>query len=104
MEFYKIKNPKTAQFIEAIENKEYFTEDQLQQKRNQLRILLEANNYGQILITYVNVTNCGGFPIVYTSSDDLNEIAADFYNDFYNKTEEEQEEIISNLMCYAQIF
>ena len=104
MEFYKIKTPTTAQFIEAIDKKDYFTYEQLQQKRNQLRVLLEVNNYEQILITYANVTNSGGYPIIYTSSESLYEVASNFYDDFYDMLEEEQNEIIENLSIYTQKF
>ena len=102
MKFYKINKPTTAQFIEAIENKEYFTSEQLDQKRNQLRTILEAKNCCEMLITYTNVTNSGGYPIIFKNSESYYDVASSYYDDFYDMTEEEQEEIISNLSFYTE--
>ena len=107
--FYKLENPTTEQIFNAIIDGEYVPLDKMQSKAKQIKVLL--SNYfgrGELLITFKGVTNSGGVPIFLNSSCSLYEIAAEQDEDFYNLSEEEQENEIellgSYLRSYDEIF
>ena len=75
MEFYKIQRPKLADFITASDNLQYFTFEQLQTKRKQLKVL-----YPKHYISYLNVTNTGGYPIIH-DGEDICSLLQEFYGD-----------------------
>lgn len=104
MEFYKIENPTTKQIFDAIINKEYIPLEKLQPKARQIKVLL-LNYYcaKEILVTFEGVTNTGGVPIFLTENDCLYEIASES-NDFYNLSEDEQNDIVELLGAYLQTY
>ena len=105
MNTYKIEKPTTKQLFEAILNKEYLTLEQLKSKSKQLNILLKDHfNTNDVFITFQNVTNSGGYPIFFGSNESIFEVAADFNDDFYNLSEEEQDEEVELLSSYARNF
>ena len=93
--FYKVENPTTEQFIQAIENMDYFTIDQLEKKRNQLRVYFQSlwGRNSEVMISYFNVTNSGGYPIIFSDNNDIAQLIEDFNGEpmTYEEIEEESE-------------
>lgn len=105
MEIYKIENPTTKQLFDAILNKEYLNIEQLQNKAKQLNILLKDHFCtNEVFITFTNVTNAGGCPIFFGANDSIYDVLADFDDDFYSLSDEEQDEEIELLGCYTRSF
>ena len=102
IEFYQIKSPTTKQIFDAIINKDYIPLEKLQPKAKQIKVLLlDYYCTNEILVTFKNVTNTGGFPIFLTCNDSLYDIASE-EEDFYDLTEQEQDEYIELLGYYLQ--
>jgi hypothetical protein len=105
MEFYKIEAPTTKQIFEAIISKQYVPIEKMQSKAKQIKVLLMDHFCSnEILITFSGVTNSGGFPIFLSSSCSMYEIASDQDNEWYNLSEEEQDEEIELLSCYLRTY
>lgn len=105
MEFYKIDSPTTKQIFEAIIKKEYVPIEKIQSKAKQIKVLLlDHFCTNEILITFLGVTNTGGYPIFMGANESLFEVAADNDENFYNLTEEEQEQEIELLGCYLRTY
>ena len=85
MNFYKIKKPTTIQFINAIDNMQYFTMEQLETKRKQLRLI-----YPDFYISFLGMTNSGGYPVIHDYSD-IESVLSEYYKDWYQWSEEDQE-------------
>lgn len=104
MELYKIESPTTEQLFNAIIANEYVPIEKIQSKSKQIKVLLLNHfNTNELLITFKNVTNCGGFPIFLSPNCCLYEIASE-EDDFYNLSEEEQNNEIELLGCYLQTY
>jgi hypothetical protein len=104
MEFYKIKNPKLSEFVEAIDKMEYFTMEQFSKKKNQLKVYFSNEWGGEILLSFVNVTNAGGFPILFSTTASEYEVLSEFYGgEWYELTEEEKEHEVELFGCYIEI-
>lgn len=97
MKTYKIENPTTQQMIEAIENQEYFTMEQFNQKKKQLSVYFNSLWPTEPLISFTNMTNTGGYPIVFPSGE-MHEALQQFNNEIPS---DEQIELFA---CYAQQF
>ena len=105
MKTYKIETPTTKQLFEAILNKEYLTLEQLQNKAKQLNILLKDHFCtNEVFVTFTNVTNTGGYPIFFGANDSIYDVLADFNDDFYSLSNEDQEHEIELLGCYTRSF
>ena len=105
METYKIQKPTTKQLFDAIVSNEYITMQQLEQKKKQLYILLlDYWNAKELFITFANVTNTGGFPLFFSDSCSLYEVASEYHSNWYELSENEQDEIIELLGHYTQTF
>ena len=105
MDFYKIETPTTKQIFDAIINKEYVPIEKMQSKAKQVKILLlDYYCTDEILVTFTGVTNCGGVPIFLTSDCSLYEIANEEDEDFYNLSEEEQNNEIELLGYYLTTY
>ena len=104
MEFYKIEKPTTRQIVDAILNREYTPIESIFPKAKQVkRFLLDYWNANEILVTFDNVTNTGGAPIFLSDKCDLYEIASED-DDWYNMTEEDQNEYLELLGCYLRTY
>ena len=104
MEFYKIETPTTKQIFEAIINKDYVPLEKIQSKAKQIKVLLlDYYCTNEILVTFSNVTNCGGFPIFLTSNCSLYEIASED-EEFFDLSEEEQDNEVELLGSYLQTY
>mgnify|MGYP003656837538 CR=1 FL=1 len=95
--FYKVEIPTTAQFLEAIEKMEYFTIDQLNKKRKQLKAYFDKT----MLIGQVNVTNCGGYPIIFDHDVSYEEVLSEFNEDWSDMSEEDRAHEIELFGCYV---
>lgn len=109
MEFYKIESPTTREIFNAIIIKDYTPIEKIAPKARQIKILLlDHFCTDEMLITFSGVTNSGGFPIFLGSGESLFEVAADNDDDFYNLSEDDQnneiELLASYLRTYDQIF
>jgi hypothetical protein len=102
MEFYKIQNPTLKQFIDAIENYDYFTMEQFNARKKQLFIYLSGKFNCEPYLTFQNVTNTGGYPIVYPSNESIEELLNDMSEEFDN--EEDREQQIELMGMFAQRF
>jgi len=104
MELYKIESPTTKQIFDAIINLDYVPLEKIQPKAKQIKVLL-MNHFctNEVLITFKNMTNCGGFPVFLSSNSCLHEIAAE-EEGFFELTEEEQNHEIELLGSYLQTF
>ena len=103
--FYKISNPTTKEIFEAIINEEYVPLDKIQPKAKQINILLKDYwNTENILITMQGVTNTGGYPIFLADTASMYEVALENNEDWYNMSEEDQNEEIELLSSYLQTF
>lgn len=105
MDFYKIEKPTTKQIFDAIVNKEYTPLESIKSKAKQIKfLLLDHFCANEILITFSGVTNTGGIPIFLKDGESLHEVAADHNDDFYNLTEEEQDEETELLRSYLRTY
>ena len=96
----------TQEIFEKLINNEYINLEYVQPKVKQLNILLKdyfCSN--EIFISFLCVTNSGGFPIVFSHSCSTYEILANFYGDeFYNWDETEQQEQESLFLDHVSNF
>jgi hypothetical protein len=105
MEFYKIEHPTTEQIFNAIIANEYVPIEKMQSKAKQIKVLLLNHfNTNEILVTFDGVTNTGGYPIFLSPNCCLNEICSDLNSDWYELSEEEQDNEIELLSCYMQTY
>jgi phosphopentomutase len=103
--FYKIASPTTKQIFDAIIANEYTPLEKIQPKAKQIKVLLlDYYSANEILVTFTGVTNTGGVPIFLTSSDSLHEIASEQDEEFYNLSEEDQENEIELLGSYLRTY
>jgi len=103
LSFYQIESPTTKQIFDAIINNEYTPIEKIQNKAKQIKVLLmDYYCSNEILVTFDGVTNTGGLPIFLTPSDSLYEIASENNKDWYNLSEEDQNNEIELLGCYLQ--
>jgi len=100
-DFYKIDRPTTEQFIEAIENYSYFTMEQFNQKKKQLKVYFSDLWNCDVALSWQSVTNTGGYPIIYPADVSLNELMENIDKDFQTLSEEEQAHQIELFDCYA---
>lgn len=104
MKFYQIKKPTTAQIFEAIINGDYVPLEKIQSKAKQIKILLSDHFCSEdLLITFKNVTNCGGFPIFLSSNSSIYEVLSE-QEGFCYLTQEEQEKEEELLCSYLQSY
>lgn len=105
MEFYKIENPTTKQIFDAIIGLEYTPIESIIPKAKQIKVLLlDYWNTNEILVTFDGVTNSGGIPIFMSEGTGLYEIASERNEDWYDMTEEEQDEEIELLGSYLRTY
>jgi len=105
MKFYKIENPTTKQIFDAIINNDYVPLEKLAPKAKQIRVLLLDHwCANEILVTFSGVTNTSGVPIFLTEGTGLFEVASENDPDWYNLSEEEQDEEIELLGCYLRTY
>jgi hypothetical protein len=105
MEFYKIDSPTTKQIFDAIIANEYTPLEKIRPKAKQIKVLLMNHfNTREVLVTFINVTNSGGFPIFMGASDSLYEIASEVFKDWYELSEADQENEIELLGAYMQTY
>jgi hypothetical protein len=104
LSFYQIESPTTKQIFEAIINSEYVPLEKIAPKAKQIKVLLlNYWNANELFITFEGVTNCGGRPIFYCDTTNLYEVASES-NDWYELSEEEQNNEIELLSCYARAY
>jgi hypothetical protein len=105
LKFYQIEKPTTKQIFDAILNKEYVPIEKMQSKAKQIKVLLlNYWNANEILITLTNITNSGGYPLFYCDKDSIYDIANDDDVNFWELSEEEQDEQIELLASYTQTY
>lgn len=105
MEFYKIENPTTKQIFDAIITKEYTPIESIMPKAKQIKVLLlDYWNTNEILVTFDSVTNSGGVPIFMSEGTGLDEIASEIDSEWYDLSEEEQNEQIELLGSYLRTY
>jgi hypothetical protein len=105
MEFYKIEKPTTRQIFDAIIAQEYTPIESIMPKARQIKVLLlDYWNAKQILVTFDGVTNTGGIPIFMSEGTCLHEIASEINKDWYDMSEEEQDNEIELLGCYLRSY
>ena len=109
MNFYEIENPTTEQIFEAIISNEYTPLEKIKPKAKQIEILLkDCWGADEILITATNVTNTGSRPIFLADGTSLHEVASEENPDFFELSEEKQDEEIellgSYLRSYREVF
>lgn len=105
MEFYKIENPTTKQIFDAIITKEYTPIESILPKAKQIKVLLlDYWNTNEILVTFDGVTNSGGVPIFMSEGTSLFDIAAEIDSEWYELSEEEQNEQIELFGCYLRTY
>jgi hypothetical protein len=103
--FYQIEQPTTEQIFKAILNKEYIPLEKMQSKCKQINVLLQDHyNTKNVLITFLNVTNTGGFPIFFGENESLYEVASDVIDDWNELDEEEQNNHIELLGSYTRTY
>ena len=104
MEFYQINSPSTKQIFDAIIQKQYVPIEKIAPKAKQIKVLLlDHFCASEILVTFSGVTNTGGFPIFLSSDDCLYTIASEEPN-FYDLSEEEQNNKVELLGCYLRTY
>ena len=103
-EFYKTVNPTTKQILDAILNKEYTPIESIMPKAKQIYILLKDHFNSEVYIKFNAVTNTGGVPIFYGENESMYEVAMDINNDWYELSEEEQDEEIELLSWYTRSY
>ena len=105
LSFYQIEAPTTQQIFNAIINNEYTPLEKIMPKAKQINILLKDYfNTNNVLVTFTGVTNSGGCPVFLSEDDSLYEIAADQNKDFYNLSEEDQDNEVELLGCYLRTY
>ena len=105
LSFYQIENPSTAQIFEAIINNEYTPIEKIIPKAKQIKILLlDYFNTNEILVTFSGVTNSGGLPIFLSEGTCMYEIASENDKDFYNLSEQDQDDEIELLGSYLRTY
>ncbi len=105
LSFYQIKSPTTKQIFDAIINLEYVPLEKIAPKAKQIKILLlDYFNTNEILVTFDGVTNNGGVPIFLSEGSCLFEIASENNKDWYNLSEEDQENEIELLCSYLRTY
>ena len=104
MEFYKIINPTTKQIFDAIISKEYTPIESIMPKAKQIYILLRNHFNSDVYVTFDGVTNSGGIPIFYGANESMYDIASDINDNWYELSEEEQDNEIELLSCYARSY
>jgi hypothetical protein len=102
MEFYKIQCPTLRQFIDAIENYEYFTMDQFNDRKKQLFIYLSDKFNCEPILTWQNMTNTGGYPIIYPSNESIEDLLNDMGENFENQEDMDSE--VELMGMFAQRF
>lgn len=102
MEFYKKEKPTTAQFIEAVENMDYFTIEQLEKKRNQLRVYFSDLWNSEVLISFIHVDYSGGYPIIFAADEEEYSLMQEVYENWDDMDEEEQEYCSELFWWYAK--
>jgi len=101
--FYKIEKPTTQQIFDAIINNEYTPIEKIAPKAKQIKVLLmDYYCSDDVLVTFDGVTNTGGLPIFLTGKDSLYDIASEINSDWYDMSEEDQNNEIELLGCYLQ--
>jgi hypothetical protein len=104
MQFYQITSPSTKQIFDAIISRQYVPIEKIAPKAKQIRtLLLDHFCASEILVTFSGVTNTGGFPIFLTSDDCLYEVASQEPN-FYELSEDDQNNEIELLGCYLRTY
>lgn len=104
LSFYQIEKPTTKQIFDAIINMDYVPLEKIQPKAKQIKVLLMDHFCtNEVLITFKNMTNCGGYPIFLSSNSCLYEIASE-EKGFFELTEEEQDQEVELLGSYLQTF
>lgn len=105
MEFYKIEKPTTRQIFDAIIHKEYTPIESILPKAKQIKVLLlDYWNTDEIFVTFDSVTNSGGVPIFMSEGTSLYDVAAEIDSEWYDLSEEEQNEQIELFSCYLRTY
>lgn len=105
MKFYQLEKPTTKQIFDAIINSEYVPIEKIVSKAKQINILLKNHfNTDEVLVTFSNVTNTGGYPIFFSENCSVYEIASDFDKDFCNLNDAEKNHSIELLYIYTQTY
>lgn len=105
MKLYKIQSPTTKQIFDAIVAREYVPIDKVQSKAKQIKVLLmNLFNTSEVLVTFKNVTNSGGYPIFLSANDSLYEIANEQNDDWFHLSDEEQDSEVELLGCYLRTY
>ena len=106
MKFYQIKNPTTAQIFEAIINNEYTPLKMIRPKAKQIEPLLKDHfNSEEIFISFLNVTNTGGYPVFFSSECCMYEVLEDVNPDFKKYlTDDEKEREVEIFASYIITF
>jgi len=101
LKFYQIESPTTKQIFDAIINNDYVPLEKIRPKAKQIKVLL-LNHWdtNEILLTFSGVTNTGGYPIFLAQGTSLDEIASEHDKEWYNLSQEEQDNEIELLGCY----
>lgn len=103
MEFYKIDRPTTRQIFDAIIDGQYVPIEKIANKAKQIRVLLQDYfDSSEVYVTFSNVTNTGGVPIFMGDDIPLYEIASEDDDNFYNLSEDEQNERVELFGCYLR--
>ena len=104
MKFYQIKDPTTKQIFDAIINQKYTPIESIKPKAKQIKVLLlDYWSANEILVTFDVVTNTGGIPIFLSDKTDLYEVARE-NKDWYNMSEDEQDEHVELLGYYLRSY
>lgn len=100
-EIYKIERPTTKQLFDAIIDNKYVPLAKLQPKAKQINVLLlDYFNTDEVLVTFSNVTNCGGCPIFLCADDSMYDIACENNEDFEDLSDEDKNNEIELLSYY----
>jgi hypothetical protein len=73
-------------------------------KAKQIYILLRNYFSSEVYVTFDGVTNTGGIPIFYGANESLHDIASDINDNWYEMSEDEQNNEIGLLSCYAKYY
>ena len=105
LSFYQIESPTTKQIFDAIINNEYTPIEKIIPKAKQIKILLlDYFNTNEILVMFLGVTNSGGYPVFLSEGTCLYEIASENDEDFYNLSEQDQNDEIELLGSYLRTY
>lgn len=105
MNFYKIEQPSTSQIFNAILDGEYTPLEKIKPKAKQLKVLL--GDYfctNDVLVSFTNVTNCGGCPIFFSNDMSIEEILAKADEDFYELSDEDRSHKIELFLSYITTY